>query len=89
MTDIPVFSEEKFNMQYAESIARQAQVININSYLKDGFEKVCDVIQTYGEWKYTNINRELMYYTHTSWVYFIVENEEIVKCGETGNPLGI
>ena len=89
MSDIPVFSEEKFNMQYAEFIDRHARVININSYLKDGFEKVCDVVDTYGEWKYKNINKELMYSTHTSWVYFIVENEEIVKCGETGNPLGI
>lgn len=89
MLEMPIFNQEKFNLDNAEALARQARVVNINSYLADGFEKVCDVIGGYNEWQYKNINRELMYSTHTSWVYFIVENEEIVKCGETGNPLGI
>jgi hypothetical protein len=30
-----------------------------------------------------------MFCDHKSWVYFIVEDEGIVKIGETGNPLGI
>jgi hypothetical protein len=89
MTEIPIFDQEKFKLDYAEALARQARAVNINSYLADGFEKVCDVIGDYNEWQYKNINRELMYSTHKSWVYFVVENEEIVKCGETGNPLGI
>jgi len=68
---------------------RWAKIFNINSYMVDGFEKVCDVENSYSEWRYKNINCDLMYSLHNSWVYFIVENETIVKCGETGNPLGI
>lgn len=66
-----------------------AKILNINSYIVDGFDKVCDVETYYSEWRYKNINKTLMYSPHTSWVYFIVENDIIVKCGETGNPLGI
>lgn len=65
------------------------KIFNINNYIADGFEKVCDVEEYYSEWRYKNINKELMFSKHTSWVYFVVEIETIVKCGETGNPLGI
>ena len=41
------------------------------------------------KWLYTDINTELMYAKHKSWVYFIVSGETIQKVGETGNPLGI
>jgi hypothetical protein len=65
------------------------KTLNINEYINDGFEKVCDVTNYGVDWMYKNINKDLMYSDHNSWVYFIVENETIVKCGETGNPLGI
>jgi hypothetical protein len=65
------------------------KTLNINEYINDGFEKVCDVTKYGVDWMYKNINKDLMYSDHNSWVYFIVENETIVKCGETGNPLGI
>lgn len=68
---------------------RYRKTFSIQTYVQDGFEKVCDVIAHGSDWRYKNINKELMYSTHTSWVYFIVENLLIVKCGETGNPLGI
>jgi hypothetical protein len=59
-------------------------------YESEGFEKVCNVKTAADRsWKYHNINRELMFSPHNSWVYFIVDNFEIVKIGETGNPLGI
>ena len=65
-------------------------VLDINSYLKDGFRKVCKVLPTWtGEWWYQDIDESLMFSDHRSWVYFIVVNDEIVKVGETGNPLGI
>jgi hypothetical protein len=65
-------------------------IMNINSYINDGFKKVCDVVcSNYSnDWTYKNIDRTLMFSSHRSWVYFIVEDETIVKCGETGNPLG-
>jgi hypothetical protein len=62
-------------------------------YLADGFEKVCDVYHEYADsdfsWQYYNINEDLMYGDHNSWVYFIVSGEDIMKVGETGQPLGI
>ena len=66
-------------------------VFNICHYKKDGFEKVCDVYinRLDGGWAYKNINHDLMYSNHRSWIYFIVADKEIVKAGETGNPLGI
>jgi hypothetical protein len=66
-------------------------VFNIRHYKKDGFEKVCEVMINpfKGGWSYKNINHNLMYSDHRSWMYFIVLDDEIVKSGETGNPLGI
>ena len=64
--------------------------LDINSYKRDGFELVCKVLPVWtGEWHYTEVCEELMFSDHRSWVYFIVVNDEIVKVGETGNPLGI
>lgn len=63
--------------------------LNINSYVSDGFEKVCDVVAAGEWWEYININRKLMFSNHKSWVYFIVDNDIIKKVGETGNPLGL
>ena len=72
-------------------LKHREKVLDIKNYIKDGFVKVCDVEDVgYGrEWKYKNINRDLMFSSHNSWVYFIVENNTIVKCGETSVPLGI
>lgn len=64
--------------------------LNITSYLKDGFQKLCNVENgSAGKFYYTHIINELMYSTHRSWVYLIVVNNKIFKVGETGNPLGI
>lgn len=64
--------------------------LNINRYIKDGFTQVCkvDADQT-GRWFYQDINENVMYSGHKSWVYFIVVDDQVVKIGETGNPLGI
>ena len=65
-------------------------MLNINNYTQEGFVKVYDVTEDYnGHWYYKNIDKTIMYAEHKSWVYFIVVDEEIVKIGETGNPLGI
>lgn len=65
-------------------------VLDINTYKVDGFFKICDVALCQdGSWRYKNINQELMYKDHCSWVYFIVVDGVIVKVGESGNPLGI
>jgi hypothetical protein len=71
--------------------------LDINNYINDGFQKLCDVENGdnragkvyHGKFYYTNINKELMFSDHRSWVYMIVSDNEIVKIGETGNPLGI
>lgn len=84
-----ILTQDDFDIRWEQLMAKREQVFNINNYICDGFEKVCDVENYYSEWRYKNINQELMFSSHTSWVYFIVENETIVKCGETGNPLGI
>ena len=68
----------------------KAEYLSINNFVNDGFKRVCDVVQlTNGKWFYENIDQDLMYSDHSSWVYFIVIDGDIVKCGETGNPLGI
>jgi hypothetical protein len=61
----------------------------IEHYVPDGFVRVCDVEEYYSQWQYKNINQEVMYDDHRSWIYFIVAGTEIVKIGETGQPLGI
>ncbi len=64
--------------------------LDVKNYIQDGFVKICDVVlMTDGSWRYRNINETYMYKQHDSWVYFIVVDDEIVKVGETGNPLGI
>lgn len=64
--------------------------IDIRHYADDGLVKLCDVRRGMnGRWLFDNINEELMYSSHRSWVYFIVVNNIIYKVGETGNPLGI
>jgi hypothetical protein len=63
--------------------------LNINTYRKDGFVKICTVEESDDKWFYYDTNDELLFSKHNSWVYFIVKDEEIVKVGETGNPLGI
>lgn len=66
--------------------------LNIHNYTLDGFKKVCDIKispKNSKHWYYENIDQSIMYADHKSWVYFIVENDEIIKVGETGNPLGI
>lgn len=66
------------------------KAVNIHFLEPDGFKKVCDVVALKDKtWRYKNINKDLMYSDHTSWVYAIVLGKSIVKIGETGVPLGI
>lgn len=62
--------------------------LNIDSYISEGFVHICDVDVDRLGWRYKNINSEVLYQTHYSWVYFIVVDKKIVKIGETGNLLG-
>jgi len=73
-----------------EHYNNKGKSFNIKNFINDGFEKVCDVLSTKDRlWWYSNINKDLMYSEHRSWIYFLVIDNFIVKCGETGNPLGI
>jgi hypothetical protein len=66
--------------------------LNINTYKIDGFKKVCGVEAgdgPYNAWFYKNIDTSLMFSKHSSWVYFVVVDDEIWKVGETGNVLGV
>jgi hypothetical protein len=72
----------------SQNCETNSQPLNIST---DGFVKVCDVAyKGHGDgWIYENINQDVMFDDHRSWVYAIVDGQEIVKIGETGNPLGI
>lgn len=61
----------------------------IDHYIDNGFIKICQVEDYCNHWYYKNVDRDLMYEDHRSWVYFIVRDREIVKIGETEQPLGI
>lgn len=64
-------------------------VLDIRNYT-NMFSKVCDVEQiSADQWRYKNINADMLFSSHTSWVYFVVDGIEIKKIGETGLPLGI
>lgn len=64
--------------------------LDIGTYVVDGFAKVCDVEpNVWQTWLYKNIDESLMYSSHRSWVYMIVDNKEIVKVGETSKTLGL
>jgi hypothetical protein len=59
-------------------------------YININVMRLCTVNNTSNNhWYYSDINRDIMFSDHTSWVYFITINGYIVKIGETGNPLGI
>jgi hypothetical protein len=63
---------------------------NIDNYINDGFTKIADVQNLKSlKWRLLNTNSTDLYSDHTSWVYMIVVGKEIVKIGETGQPLGI
>lgn len=63
---------------------------DINFWKPTGFVRVCNIKSTAdGYWYYSDIETQVMYSSHCSWVYFIVVNGKIWKIGETGNPLGI
>jgi hypothetical protein len=66
------------------------KLLNINTYVQDGFSKVADVRANpdTGKWELVEQSSSL-YENHTSWVYAVVVGEEIVKIGETGLQLGI
>ena len=67
------------------------EVLNINHYLQDGFYKIADVEPQLGDdtkWNFVNQHPDL-YSEHRCWVYMIVDGNEVVKIGETGQPLGI
>ena len=64
--------------------------MKINNYIEDGFSKVCDVIlhpDRDDQWYYENVDYNFVGPDKKSWLYFIVKDDEIVKCGESGNPL--
>jgi len=60
-------------------------LLDIRNYPE--FERVCDVSKNSSDdsWFYDNVNEEIMFSQHRSWVYFIVVDNEIVKTGLHGN----
>lgn len=74
------------------SLVQKHSDLDIKNYSADGFEKVCDVVHQSSftnYWNYAGQNTDLLYSPHRSWVYTICVEDQIVKIGETGNPLGI
>ena len=67
--------------------------MDIRKLIPDGFVRLADVNSVprdkYRRWLFTNVNEELMYADHSSWVYCIVDTFTTKKLGETGQPLGL
>ena len=67
--------------------------LHISNFIQEGFQHVADVKeQTYYEdtnWELVNYNEQLLFSNHNSWVYVIVEDDTVVKLGESGQPLAI
>ena len=84
-----LFPRRKWS-NYDEMVAYRNAALHIDNLKPDGFEKVCDVRDSgYCQWNYANMNDQLMFADHRSWVYAITQNNIVVKIGESGNPLGI
>lgn len=87
----------RFFEKYGEPVNYLEDALNIKNYIVDGFKCIGSVKdnrvypdQAAGStWMFTDVFEEYMFAQHSSWVYMIVDGEEIVKIGETGNPLGI
>ena len=62
---------------------------NINHYTTLNWQKVCKVNKHHDQWYYSEVDQDLMFSEHRSWVYAITVDDTIVKIGETGQPLGI
>jgi hypothetical protein len=73
----------------AEFEEHRYRICDIKNFINDGFKKVCDVESVPGQWRYRNIQEDLMFDNHRSWVYLIVLDNLVVKVGETGLTLGI
>jgi hypothetical protein len=67
--------------------------LDINTYLQDGFIKIAQVLPyRKTQWTYIAIDKVTerdMFSNHFSWLYMIVSGREVVKVGESGNPLAI
>jgi hypothetical protein len=66
--------------------------LNVHNYTRDGFVKIATVEHDrnhYGYWRFNILNEDLFFENHRSWAYIIASGNEVVKLGETGNPLGI
>ena len=67
------------------------RTMHIQSMLKDGFHRVCDIskLSTVKRWILVNSNEEILFSNHNSWIYFIAFHDHVYKLGQTGVPLGI
>lgn len=87
----------RFFEKYGEPVQNLEDALNINTYKVDGFQCIGSVVDNRvlsedaagTTWMFENVNEDYMFAQHASWVYMIVDGEEVVKVGETGNPLGI
>jgi hypothetical protein len=65
-------------------------LLSLTHFVEFGFEQVARVEIWVGNlWLYKDYDPELLYSTHSSWLYIIVVDGQVYKLGETGNPLGI
>ena len=65
--------------------------IHVQEILSDGFKRVCEVWKesTPKKWFLINADKNILFSTHTSWVYVIVIADHVYKLGQTSVPLGI
>lgn len=82
---------EKIQLEIEQKEIERARALHINSYLADGFTKVCNICNieaTEKKWKYIDIIEDIMFANHKSWLYMLTVDDIIFKVGETGNLLG-
>jgi hypothetical protein len=76
-----------------EDISAVTEKRAMKFYSEYMWEKVCrvrgELSNNRQEWYYENINKDVMYANHTSWVYVITLNGMVMKIGESEKPLGI
>jgi hypothetical protein len=83
--------KKKYKMNPKNLTPQTYDADHIKHYTNFNWQKVCTVHSSgnNNEWTYKNIDTNLMYSDHRSWVYAITVDDYIVKIGETGQPLGI
>lgn len=78
----------KLNLNITQQAPSKSSIAHYSQRMP--WQRVCTVKSDDDNfWFYQDIDETVMFSPHNSWVYAITVDGNIVKFGETGNPLGI